>query len=350
MCWRRATRRAARSGPRSACLATTPSSSPTRSSSPRCRWRPRDEFLFSDNMRAVAKANGWWDGAEPFHFTRAFSIGEYTSHGYAARRMWAFWEVVAERQGARRIYRLDVIGGAYRNDGAPRHQRDPRRRPPPRLSQLLPGDQVRPLGGSGGRAVLDAVPFEARAGRGGGGGHVRSARAVLAVGAVHRVVPLDQHPRHLCAGGGRRHAVVCALRGHCRPSSCRSSPSAASVRERSPTPPTSESIARRRTGRSRSWRSTCTVGGASCATASPRWRRSLRRRATCRAANLLKQEERWSNARANAADAHAGAVVTVWQELYEELLMKFADGYAWRRPRHHLPRLPARGGSPRSAT
>ena len=47
------------------------------------------------------------------------------------------------------------------------------------------------------------------------------------------------------------------------------------------------------------------------------------------AANLLKQEERWSNARANAADAHAGAVVTVWQELYEELLMKFADGYAY---------------------
>ena len=27
--------------------------------------------------------------------------------------------------------------------------------------------------------------------------------------------------------------------------------------------------------------------------------------------------------------SHAGAVVTVWQELYEELLMKYADGYAY---------------------
>ena len=70
------------------------------------------------------------------------------------------------------------------------------------------------------------------------------------------------------------------------------------------------------------------------------------------AANLLKQEERWSNARANAADAHAGAVVTVWQELYE-LLMKYADGLrrqprpssaaAWWLTEVRLPALRSRG-------
>ena len=81
---------------------------------------PNEDFLFSANMRPVAKASGWWSGAEPFHFTRAFSIGEYTSHAYSGRRMWAFWEVVAPSLQVPSAYNsyLDVIGtSAYPTTG-----------------------------------------------------------------------------------------------------------------------------------------------------------------------------------------------------------------------------------------
>ena len=54
-----------------------------------------ENFLFSDNMHDVAKTNGWWNGEEPLHFTRAFSGGEYTSRYYAGRRMWGFWDKIA---------------------------------------------------------------------------------------------------------------------------------------------------------------------------------------------------------------------------------------------------------------
>lgn len=85
---------------------------------------PNADFLFSENMRTVAKASGWWDGVEPFHFTRAFSIGEYTNHGYSGRRMWAFWQVVAPtlRVPAEYSSYLDVIGTrAYPTSAPPDH-------------------------------------------------------------------------------------------------------------------------------------------------------------------------------------------------------------------------------------
>ena len=39
-----------------------------------------EAFLYSSNMHSIAQANQWWDGRGRLHFTRTFSIGEYTSH------------------------------------------------------------------------------------------------------------------------------------------------------------------------------------------------------------------------------------------------------------------------------
>lgn len=55
----------------------------------------KENFLFSDNMHAIALKQGWWDGKGMLHFTRSFSAGEYTSKFYSGRRMWAFWTALA---------------------------------------------------------------------------------------------------------------------------------------------------------------------------------------------------------------------------------------------------------------
>jgi len=57
----------------------------------------RDEtnFLYSENMHAIALERGWWSGESPLHFARTFSGGEYTSKYYSGRRMWSFWNTLA---------------------------------------------------------------------------------------------------------------------------------------------------------------------------------------------------------------------------------------------------------------
>merc|ERR1711935_876679 len=74
-----------------------------------------DNFLFSDNMHTVAKANGWWDGRGELHFARAFSGGEYSSQFYSGRRMWAFWREVAPSLKVPSNYSsyLEAIGSVY---------------------------------------------------------------------------------------------------------------------------------------------------------------------------------------------------------------------------------------------
>lgn len=74
-----------------------------------------DTFKFSKNMEAVAEARGFWDGEGLLHFTRAFSAGEYSSHAYAGRRMWAFWSVVAPSLGVGPEYEsyLAAVGGHF---------------------------------------------------------------------------------------------------------------------------------------------------------------------------------------------------------------------------------------------
>ena len=71
-----------------------------------------DAFKYSETMHAIAKARGFWDGDGKLHFTRAFSAGEYTSHAYSGRRMWAFWSVVAPSLGVPDDYEVyvDAVG------------------------------------------------------------------------------------------------------------------------------------------------------------------------------------------------------------------------------------------------
>jgi dipeptidase len=74
-----------------------------------------DNFLFSDNMHSVAKANGWWDGTGMLHWTRAFSGGEYTSRYYAGRRMWTVYDQLAKSQKVPAQYDnyREAIGTTY---------------------------------------------------------------------------------------------------------------------------------------------------------------------------------------------------------------------------------------------
>ncbi|KAH8067930.1 C69 peptidase-like protein [Aureococcus anophagefferens] len=84
-----------------------------------------DDFRYAKSMHAIAKARGWWDGTGKLHFTKAFSAGEYSSHGYSGRRMWAFWSAVAPSLGVEPEYdvytdapgltRGDLFDKIYRN-------------------------------------------------------------------------------------------------------------------------------------------------------------------------------------------------------------------------------------------
>ena len=290
---------------------------------------PGDEFLFSDNMRAVAKANGWWDGAEPFHFTRAFSIGEYTSHGYAARRMWAFWEVVAPSAKVPAEYTryLDVIGGAYPTTARPDTnvtRDDVLRRVYRNYYQGTKYDLS-----AGPAAGPFSTPYRSKPGPGeaavagtcGGSPCSRWERSIASFRST------NIHVTFVRAEGDATlwFAPYAALPSVFVPILT----SAASV------PRALADAANVRIDRTKAYWAFKELAQY----VYPRWSlvrdrvaevaAELEEKGDLLAANLLKQEERWSNARANAADAHAGAVVTVWQELYEELLMKFADGYAY---------------------
>lgn len=45
-------------------------------------------FLFSESVRTVAEAKGWWKQGEPLDFTKVFSDGEYAHKFYSGRRIW----------------------------------------------------------------------------------------------------------------------------------------------------------------------------------------------------------------------------------------------------------------------
>jgi len=54
-----------------------------------------DDFMLSPNAVAVAKEFGWWDGKSRFNFAKAFSLGEYSSPHYSARRLWRAFDLLA---------------------------------------------------------------------------------------------------------------------------------------------------------------------------------------------------------------------------------------------------------------
>lgn len=45
-------------------------------------------FLFSESVRSVAEAKGWWKRGEALDFTKVYSDGEYASKFYSGRRVW----------------------------------------------------------------------------------------------------------------------------------------------------------------------------------------------------------------------------------------------------------------------
>lgn len=47
-----------------------------------------ENFMFSESVRTVAQAKGWWKPGQPLDFTRIYSDGEYAAKFYSGRRMW----------------------------------------------------------------------------------------------------------------------------------------------------------------------------------------------------------------------------------------------------------------------
>jgi len=47
-----------------------------------------DNFMYSSNVKTIAKERGWWTDAEPLDFTWIYSNGEYSHKYYSGRRMW----------------------------------------------------------------------------------------------------------------------------------------------------------------------------------------------------------------------------------------------------------------------
>lgn len=54
-----------------------------------------DNFMYSESMTRVAKAQGWWKEGTPFDFTGIYSAGEYLNQYYSGRRMWRVMDLVA---------------------------------------------------------------------------------------------------------------------------------------------------------------------------------------------------------------------------------------------------------------
>jgi len=49
-------------------------------------------FLYSDSVKTVAEAKGWWKQGQPLDFTKTYSDGEYAQKFYSGRRMWGAFQ------------------------------------------------------------------------------------------------------------------------------------------------------------------------------------------------------------------------------------------------------------------
>lgn len=54
-----------------------------------------DRFMYSDNIKEVAKEQGWWEEDEPFDFLKIHGDGEYDHPYYSLRRKWRGLDLLA---------------------------------------------------------------------------------------------------------------------------------------------------------------------------------------------------------------------------------------------------------------
>lgn len=287
---------------------------------------PTDDFLFSSNMRSVARVNGWWDGHEPFHFTRAFSIGEYTSRGYAGRRMWAFWSVVAPslRVPAEYAAYLDVIGTTY-----------PTTAPPD--GKVTRSDVLRRIY----RNYYQGTKYDLSAGPAAGPfgtpyRHKPGPGEAAVAGTCGALGPCSRWERSIASFRSTNiHVTFVRPAGNATlwfaPYAALPSVFLPLLTGTAAVPAALAGVANTRLDRAKAYWVFKELGQF----AYPRW--SLAHDRVGKVAAQLEDEgeaaaaawRRGRDSAAEAADAHAAAVVAKWQDLYAELLMKYSDGYEY---------------------
>jgi len=58
----------------------------------------KENFMYSKTMLSAAKDRGWWKEGQPFDFTAIYSNGEYVSQYYSGRRIWGAYRLIAPSQ------------------------------------------------------------------------------------------------------------------------------------------------------------------------------------------------------------------------------------------------------------
>lgn len=56
------------------------------------------DFMYSKSMLSVAKDKGWWKDGQAFDFTAIYSKGEYVHKYYSGRRIWGAYRMIAPSQ------------------------------------------------------------------------------------------------------------------------------------------------------------------------------------------------------------------------------------------------------------